>query len=202
MSIDLSSYRAIGSGLFVKIEVGYYKTSAGATPTSETLLFSDYYRDITIGSDTYLGIGKLVSISESVSEIKASRGQITIGISGIPNSSIAEIVHSRIKGSPVSVYRYVFDPTTGQPLAITGNPAGRFFGIVNNYSLDEEYDIESRTATNTITLVCSSSIEVLDNKVGGRKTNGASHRSFYSSDPSMDRVGALVGTSFDFGAPR
>lgn len=201
MSIDLSSYDAIGTGLFVKIEVGYYKSNAGATPVAQDLLFSDYYKDITIGDDTYLGIGNLVGISETTSDIAANGNDLTITISGIPNSSIAEIVHSRIKGSPVSVYRYVFNAATGQPLAISGNPAGRFFGIVNNYALEEEYNVEERTATNTISLVCSNKIDVLENKVAGRKTNGSSHRAFYSSDPSMDRVATIVGTTFNFGAP-
>lgn len=202
MAIDLSYYRSISSALLVKIAVEYYKDSPSATPTATDLLFSDWQHPITYAGDTYLGLGRLVGISPSSSELKNSSGSITITISGIPNSSIAEIVNSRIKGSPVEVYRYVFNSATGEYLPITGNPAGRFFGIVNNYSLDEDYDIEARTATNTITLTCSSLVEVLDNKVAGRKTNPASHKSFFGGDKSMDRVPSLIGANFNFGAPK
>jgi hypothetical protein len=202
MTINLSSYRSIASALLCRIEVDYYKASPTATPTSEILRFSDYYQKITYNSEDYLGLGGLVGISPTQSELKNSSGQITITISGIPNTSIAEIVNSRIKGSPIQVYRYVFNAETKQPLAIAGNPAGRFFGIVNNYSLDEEYDVENRTASNTITLTCSSLIEVLNNKVSGRKTNPTSNKQFYANDLSMDRVPSIIGASFDFGAPQ
>jgi hypothetical protein len=96
----------------------------------------------------------------------------------------------------------VFDPVTGTQLAIDGNPAGRFFGIVSNYTLDEEYDIEGRSSSNTIAIECASTAEFLNNKVTGRKTNPKSMKSFYSSDVSMDRVPNLVGANFNFGAPQ
>jgi hypothetical protein len=202
MTINLSNYRSIGCALLCKIDVEYYKSSPSATPTATSLLFSDYQQPITYNGDTYLGLGNLVGISPTSSELKTSSGSVTITISGIPNTSIAEIVNSRIKGSPIEIYRYVFNAQTQEYLNIFGNPAGRFFGIVNNYSLDEQYDVESRTASNTITMVCSSLVEVLDNKIAGRKTNPASHKSFFGGDKSMDRVPSLVGANFNFGAPQ
>lgn len=202
MPINLSSYSAIETGLFVRIDVAYYKASPSATPTSEILRFSDYKTSVTINSETYLGLGGLVGISGTSSELRSSPGGLTITISGIPNTSIAEIVNSRLKGSPVEVWRVVFDPVTGTQLAISGNPAGRFFGIVSNYTLDEEYDIEGRTSSNTIAIECASTVEFLNNKVTGRKTNPKSMKKFYSSDLSMDRVPNLVGANFNFGAPQ
>jgi hypothetical protein len=202
MAINLSSYSAIETGLFVRIDVAYYKASSGATPTSEILRFSDYKATVTIDGESYVGLGGLVGISSTTSELRSSTGSLTITISGIPNTSIAEIVNSRLKGSPIKVYRVVFDPTTGTQLAITGNPAGRFFGIVSNYTLDEDYDIEARSSSNTIALECASTSEFLNNKVTGRKTNPKSMKSFYSTDLSMDRVPTLVGTNFNFGAPQ
>lgn len=202
MPIDLSGYTNVESALLVKIEVDYYKTSEGATPTAETLLFSDYYRDITYDSNVYRGLGQLVGITSTRSEISASEGDITITLSGIPNTSLAEIIHSRIKGSSVDVYRYLFNAQTGEGLGLVGNPVGRFFGIVDNYTLEENYDIDSKTSSNTISIVCSNTVKLLGNKTSGRKTNKASHRSFYPNDPSMDRVSALIGTSFDFGKPQ
>lgn len=100
------------------------------------------------------------------------------------------------------MYRYIFNSATQQFLNITGNPAGRFFGYITNYSLDEEYDVVARQSLNTITLTCSGLGDLLTNKKAGRKTNPKSHRSFYPTDASMDRVPNLVGANFDFGVPK
>lgn len=191
MAIDLSTYDAIETGLFVRIAVG-----------STILRFSDYRGTVTINGESYVGLGKLLGITATKSELKGSTGTVTITVSGIPNTSIAEIMNSSLKGSPVKIYRVVFNPVTGAQLAIDGNPAGRFFGYVNNYTLEEEYTIEERRSTNTIAIVCSSTQEFLENKVTGRKTNPESMKKFYPGDVSMDRVPNLVGANFNFGAPQ
>jgi hypothetical protein len=191
MSIDLSSYQAIETGLFVRIAVG-----------ATILRFSDYRGSIVIDGETYVGLGKLLGITSTTSELKGSTGNVTITISGIPNTSIAEIMDSNLKGSPVKIYRVVFDPVTGDQLEIDGNPAGRFFGFVNNYTLEEDYNIESRSSTNSIAIVCSSNMQFLESKSAGRKTNPESMKKFYPDDVSFDRVPNLVGANFNFGAPQ
>lgn len=202
MTINLSSYTAIETGLFVRIEVDYYKTSPSATPTNIVLRFSDYRGTVTINGENYVGLGKLLNITPTVSELRGSTGSITLTISGIPNTSIAEIVNSRMKGCPIKIYRMVFNPVTGTQLAIPGNPAGRFFGIISNYSLEEDYNTEERISTNTIAMICTSNMEFLDNKVTGRKTNPKSMKAFYPTDLSFDRVPNLIGANFNFGAPQ
>lgn len=201
MPIDLSSYRSVETGLFVRIQVDEYRTTPAGSYTSEVLKFSDYIRPITIDGEDYTGLGRLMSISASSSELTPSNSSLTISLSGIPNTSIAEIVNSKIKGSPVEVWRVFFNPVTGEQLAIAGNPAGRFFGIVDNYSLDEEFDYDSRSSTNRITMTCSSVISVLDNKVAGRRTNPVDQKFFYPSDLSMDRVPNLKDSYYNFGGP-
>lgn len=201
MTINLSAYTSVETGLFVRIQVDEYRTTSTGSYTSEVLKFSDYIRPITINSESYTGLGRLVGISSTASELTTSNGSITISLSGIPNSSLAEIIYSKIKGSPVEVWRVFFNPVTGEQLAITGNPAGRFFGIVDNYSLDEEYDYDSRTASNRITMTCSSILQILDNKVTGRRTNPTDQRYFYATDASMDRVPNLKDSYYNFGQP-
>jgi hypothetical protein len=201
MSINLSSYASIQSHLCVRIQIDDYRTTSSGSYTSQTLRFSDSRSNIVIGGETYLPLGNLMGITTTTSEIRASGDQLTISISGIPDASIAEIVNSRLKGSSVKVYRVLFDAVTGTQLAITGNPVGRFFGIVNNYSLQEEYDVASRVSANTIVIMCSNTVEVLNNKMSGRRTNPIDQRLLYPSDSSMDRVTNLIGASFNFGAP-
>jgi hypothetical protein len=202
MTINLAPYKSIETALLCKIQVDYYKASAGATATAQTLLFSDYWRPITYASNTYLGLGRLLNVSATTSELKNTSNNITMAISGIPNSSIDEIVNSRIKGSKIEIYRYFFNASTQQFLNIPDNPAGRFFGYVSNYSLDEEYDVVARQSLNSITLSCVSQGELLSNKKSGRKTNPKSQKSFFPFDLSMDRVPNLIGANFDFGVPK
>jgi hypothetical protein len=188
--MDLSSYSNIQTALFVKIDV----------PDYAVLTFSDYNRALTIDGTAYVGLGQLLSISDTSSSIRTAPGDLNISISGIPNSSIAEILNNKIKGSSVVVWRMVFDPTTGQQLAITGNPAGRFRGIITNYSLEEDWQMGAITTSNTIIFSCANSIEILSNKISGRKTNPIDQKTLYPGDLSMDRVPNLAKSNFNFGA--
>jgi hypothetical protein len=199
--LGLSGTTSIGTALFVKLEVDYYKATASSEPISQVLTFSDFYRDITFNDITYTGLGKLLGVSQTTSELKSSNSNVTITISGIPNGSIEEIVNSRIKGSKITIYRAILDDYILMS-GISPNPVGRFHGFVNNYTLEEEYNVDSRTAKNTIALICSSKQELLNNKVAGRKTNPSSQKTFYSTDVSMDRVPNLVGANFNFGVPK
>lgn len=202
MPIDLSSYSAIASALLVKITIDDYRTTPTGAYTQQVLKFTDWNTSITLGDDTYTGLGKLVGITATASELKSTNGGLTVTISGIPNSSIAEIVNSRVKGSAIEVRRLVFNPVSKIKLNIAGNPAGRFFGTITNYTLDEDYDVTTRNSSNTIGLICASTSEILEKKLAGRKTSSLSHKSFYPTDLAMDRVSSLVGANFDFGVPK
>jgi hypothetical protein len=188
-ALNISSYASIGSNLFVKV-----------TLTSSSLLFSDRLVSTVINSDTYVGLGKLLAISGSNSEIRSSGGEVTVSISGIPNSSITDITSANIKGSDIQIVRGLFDTSTGNLISVTGNPINRFVGYINNISLQEEYDVDSRSSTNTLVLTCSSNVTVLNNKISGRRTNPASEKKYFSSDLAMDRVPTLESSYFDFGA--
>lgn len=189
--LDLNSYTSLQSNLFVKI-----------TLPSSTLLFSDRLDTVTINSDSYTGLGKLLSISNSSSEIRATGNEVVVGVSGIPNTSISEIVNANIKGNPIIIVRGLFNAVTGNLLVVTGNPVTRFSGFVNNVLFEEEYDIDSRSSTNRLLLQCASQVDMLSNKIAGRKTNSASQKRFFPSDISMDRVSKLESTYFNFGASK
>lgn len=196
--INLDSYQAIKTALFVRIDVAEYRTSSSGSYASQILTFSDHDSTVTIDSESYVPLGRLMGVTSSRSELRPSGSSVTVTLSGVPNSSIAEIIHSKIKGSPIKIYRGYFNANTGTQV---GTFAGRFFGTVNNYSLDEDYDVYARTSSNTIAIECNSTIETLSNKVAGRLTNEQSMKSFFPTDTSMDRVATLQDSNFDFGAP-
>jgi hypothetical protein len=201
MTINLSSYNNIECGLFVRIECDKYRANESASFTTEILRFSDINRPITIVSETYTGLGRLLGITASQSELRVTTNDVTITLSGIPNSSLEEIMASRLKGSLVKIYRGIFNSTTGALLSITDNPVQRFSGFITNFSLGEEYDYDNKNASNTIVINCASTVSILESRVSGRKTNPESMKYFYPTDVSMDRVNELNSTYFDFGAP-
>ena len=200
--LDLKTYKSIRSNLFVRIEVPEYRESAAAAYQPLVLRFSDRRESTTINDEEYLGLGQLMGITQTTSEIRPSSGELTITVSGIPNSSLYAVLHSKIKGAKVRVFRGLFNPLTSEWLPVNPNPLPRYRGFVNNYTLQEDYAVEGRTATNTIAFVCASAIDVLNNKYSGRKTNPTSHKRFYPGDRSMDRVPGLENAQFDFGAPK
>lgn len=193
MSLDLSSYNSIQSNLFVRINLSYIST---------IVRLSDRKTSTTIDGETYTAAGNLLGITSTQSDISSTGNEVTITISGIPNSAISDVINARLKGSQVNIWRGIFDPSTDTLLSIAGNPTGRFSGIIVNYAITEEYDTNTRTASNTISLICSNVVGVLANTYKGRRTNSEDQKKFYPSDTSMDRVSDLVGVYFDFGAPK
>lgn len=180
--------QSIVTYLFVKIE----------TPSGD-LLFSEARSTYTIDGDEYVPLGKFLSITQTRSELQSSSATLSIAVTGIPNSEISTILGTKIKGSKVTVLRKIFESDGTTPVSGASATVGRYKGYVNNYSLVEEFDVLSRTATNTIQFDCASLVDVLSRKTAGRKTNKTSEQSFYPTDTSMNRVVSLQNTEFVFG---
>lgn len=180
---------SVQSNLFVRIEI---------SPTN-VLRFSDLINSYTLNGEVYQGLGKLMDVTSTTSELRVSGGEVSIAVSGIPNSSITDILNTKIKGANVEIHRCLFYPNTNDLVTGITNPIGRFFGFVNNYQLAEDYDILAKTSSNTILMTCSSVVDILDNKIAGRRTNPSSQKAFYPTDASMDRVPTLVNSVFNFG---
>ena len=197
--INLDSYVSVRTALFVRIAVDEYRTTSGGGYTSQILRFSDHNANFTINGESYVPLGNLLAVSSSSSELRPSSNTVTLTLSGIPNTSIAEIIYSKIKGSPVNIYRGYFNSSTG---ATIGTTVGRFVGSVNNVSIEEEFDVLERTASNSIQIECASNIDILSRKIAGRKTGPESMKKFYPIDASFDRVPTLADTTFNFGAPQ
>lgn len=190
MAIDLSSYGAIQTNLFVRLDI----------PGYQVLKFSDLHYPYTVDSESYTALGQLLTISDTNFELRATPQELSIGISGIPNSNVTDILSHKVKGSDIKIYRGFFNPSTGQLLSVAGNPAQKFQGVVSNFDISDELEMGELTGTVTVTLACSSIVALLDNKVTGRRTNPLDMKQFYPTDVSMDRVPALANSNFNFGA--
>ena len=103
---------------------------------------------------------------------------------------------SAVPGGSYTIQRVFFNPTTGELLSISGNPAGKFQGVVSNFEISDDLDMGSDTGTITLTLNVTSVVEMLTNKVSGRRTAPADF-----PNGEMNRVPALAKSNFNFGAP-
>lgn len=171
---------------------------------STELTFSDYYKDYEIDTINFTGLGKLMSLTNQPSEIRATGQEISITVSGIPNASLQDVLANNYRGSEVVIYNGIFDHQTGELLVDTEveNPVQIFRGIVTNWGLSEDFDNPSLSSSNTIIFTVASEVNLLSNKVNGRRTNPVDHRRYFPNDPSMDRVPNLMRTNFNFGAPQ
>jgi hypothetical protein len=187
MAINLSAYTSIQTNLFVRIDI----------PDYEILTFSDYHKDFTIAGTNYIGLGQLLGISNSEDNLRAAPSEITVSISGIPEKNITDVLDNPIKGSDCKIFRGFFNVDTGVLLPVTGNPAGKFQGVVSNFEISDDLEMGDSTGTVTLTLTVTSVVELLLNKVTGRRTNAAD---FANGD--MNRVLPLQKSNFNFGAPQ
>lgn len=186
--IDLRSYSSLESAVFLKWEV----------PNFSTAYVSDYNASLGFDGNTYTNIGNMLSVSSIPSELKPSAGELTVSLSGIPTNSIADILAQEIKGSSIWIYRAYFNAATHQALDLGGgNTQLHFKGIVTNYAITDSVEVNDNLATSTITLTCNSPVELLSNKVSGRRTN----QTDFPGVQDMARVQALANSNFNFGAP-
>ena len=190
MALDLSSYSSIQTNLFVNLDI----------PGSSVLTFSDLPYAYTVNSVSYTGLGQLLAITDTTSELRATSQEISLSISGIPTANVPDLLALKLKGSKLTIYRTFFNPSTGALLSITGNPAQKFQGLVSNYDVSDELSEGSQTGSVTLTLACSSIVSLLTRKKAGRRTNPTDEKLFYPTDTSMDNVPALANSNFNFGA--
>ena len=204
MTINLTSYTNIESGLFVEIICTKYKTTSGGSFTTQALRFTDRSIGFLVAGEVYTSIGHLLSITGTSSELRVSPNDLTVSISGIASdsASLLQIIYSRFKGSKINIYRGIINSDTGVLLSISDNPIGKFKGIITNYTLTEDFNYNGRVSTNTVSFTCASVVDVLERKITGRRTNPESEKQLYPSDLSMDRVPGLVGSYFDFGVKK
>ena len=196
MAIDLSGYDQVGAAMFVRLDI----------PGTGILRLSNYHKPVSLtesdGSDyTYDQVGILLQIGDTMNELRASTNEVSVGLSGIPVSYAVGIQQVKLKGSQIDIRRVFMDPVTDEILDIAGNPVIAFRGVVNNYGFSEQFNQFSDSSSIAINVSCSSIVDVLENKLAGRRTNKEDMRKFYPSDTSFDRVTEIAGRAFNFGRP-
>ena len=189
--------------------VSYASTATGSQTQAGiiglTYYISNCYKAVSHNGKAYQALAGFLTVSDIQSNISNANDEIQLTLSAIPAVYIAAVLGTQIKGGEINIYRAFFDYDTQE--VISGAVYKRFTGVVSNFSVQEDVDAMNQepTATHTITLIASSIMGVLENKVSGRRTNKQDFQIVYaelsnsSTDPSMNRVEALFNSSFDFG---
>lgn len=171
------------------------------TTSTGNYTFCNAAAAITIGGNTFSGLGSLLSVGAVNREIKATSIDMNITLIGIDPANISIVLGSNIKGSTVEIWRGFFDSN----YQIITSPSTQFFkryqGIVSNISITEDWNDQARSRTATAAISCTSFRSILENRIAGIKTNLTTWQQRYASDTSMSRVAAISGQYFDFGSP-
>jgi hypothetical protein len=184
----LSEFQSVQENFFVELNIDGSYTR-----------FSDYDIPETIDGDSYTALGSLLGITNTSTELRATNQQLSIAISGIPATNLALVNNANIKGSIVTVWRKLYNPTTAIGLSLTeANPQIKFKGLVTNFSIVEKW---SQSPSFTLNFEVQSIIGQLLVKTTGRRTNPNDEKKFFPSDISFDRVPSLRNSNFNFGAP-
>jgi hypothetical protein len=196
-NLNLSGYQNLQQATFVRLVF----TESG---NQVVVRFSNHNTPVTIKESdgnnyVYPAVGTLMGITQMTNELKSSQADVVITLSGIPSQYMSDIVKNPIKAAPVEIRRAFFD-SVGNLLNITGNPLLEFVGVVNNFSIDEQWTTQnSQSVTTTIALSCASTLAVLNKQESGRRTNQTDENYWFPGDNAFSRVAMLQDAVFDFG---
>jgi hypothetical protein len=177
----------------------FVRLTVGTAATVYT--FCNAAAPITVGGITFNNLGALLNVGDVQRDMRSTSDDMTIALTGIEPANISVILSNDIKGSIVEVWRGFFDSNN----QIITTPTTQFFkryqGIINSVSITEDFNSELRSRIATCSIACSSMRRILENRLGGIKTNQSSWQFLYPGDTSMNRVATIANTYFDFGKP-
>ena len=180
----------ISHALFIDMQIG-----------GNVFYFSNAYKPITIGSNTYDELGSFLAIDDITENIKSSEADLSITLSGIPSDEdyLAKFLNEKIKGGNVTIQRGFFYTSNAE--IQTDQIYTRYKGIITNFGIDDNAQRLADRETATITVSCSNIQTILKNQISGRRTNPDElHRTTGpTTDKVFDNIPNLYNTSFDFG---
>ena len=191
-TINAVTSSSIRHAEFVRLTIG----TAGTVYT-----FCNAAAPVTVSGITFSNLGALLNVGDVQRDMRATSDDMTIALTGIDPTAVSIILSNDIKGSLVEVWRGFLDSNN----QIITTPTTQFFkryqGIINNVSITEDFNTEMRTRIATCSIACSSMRRILENRLGGVKTNQSNWQFLYPGDTSMNRVATIANTYFDFGKP-
>jgi len=153
-----------------------------------TYYISNCYKEVIYDGNTYQALAGFLTVSEIQSNISNANDEIQLSLSAIPPTYIAATLSEPIKGGEINIYRAFFDYRTQEVIA--GAVYRRFTGIISNFSVQEDLDATTMTpeVNHTITIIASSIMGVLENKISGRRTNKQDYALSWTELPITNKL--------------
>lgn len=143
---------------------------------------TDYHIDITYGGITYLAGGHLLSISEIKTASDLQINDITIGLSGIDQTKISEVLSYDYIDREVTVTRALLTNND----ALYANPVVVFKGRINAPTITDD----PNEGTSVVTINASSYLADFERKPS-RHTNHIEHNYHYPNDDFFSLWGQI-----------
>jgi hypothetical protein len=173
----------------------FVKLTIATTSTSTVYTFSTSYKHETIEGVDYTPLGGLVAVGQQQRDLKVTGFDTAVTLVGVDPANINLVLATPLRGSTIVLHRGFYNSNH-----IISTAYKRFTGIVTGYNISEEREGDNDTFT--VSISCSSYKTVLENNIGGRRTNRDTWSYLYgNTDTSMDSVERLNGAYFDFGVP-
>lgn len=210
MTTSLQSLNHIQNISLITWKIYEYREEPGDFPNEQTFRFNDSTRNIDLLEDgfpvTSIGLGPLMSYSRTKEAMRAKGDKVTIGISGVPDYEIKSLLASNIKGSEIQIDRLIQYPGTNDNIVdldyyrASGGIVGRFYGFVNNYTINDDINHTSQVRLVEVVLDCFNFTGLFTKQVSGIRTNPEDLRLLTNdADAGFDNVPALVDQEWFFG---
>jgi hypothetical protein len=159
-----------------------------------TYYISNSWKAITYDGNTYTELGAFLNVGEFTEDIKTTNGDLSLVLTGIPAGNVQTVMTEPVKGGAVTIFRAFFDSSYAVSAVYP-----RYKGIITNYNITENVDLEQGDITNTVGISVASINTILENRVNGQRTNPQDREKYFTGDKTFERVPIINGTAFDFG---
>jgi hypothetical protein len=165
------------------------------TLDNTTYYISNCYKEVVYDGNTYQALAGFLTVSEIQNNISNANDEIQVSLSAIPPNYIAAVLSEPIKGGEINIYRAFFDYRTQEVIA--NAVYKRFTGVISNYSVQEDINTEgaSPEINHNITIIASSIMGILENKVSGRRTNQEDYQIFWDELPIVNKTITSISSS-------
>lgn len=182
--VDLSSYNSVSTALYINIEI------PGAP-----LRLSDSSLNTSINGIPYTNKDSLLTVTKTHSNLRATAHELIITATGLSSEVFTAAMNPDTQGSTVEIYRV----WSNSDYVLISPSFLKFTGIVNNVSFKEDWNAPN--STYTVAFHCASKLQLLKNRIAGRRTNEDDMKKYYPTDTSFKRVAKIRNSNFNFGSP-
>lgn len=185
--------RSIGSNFLSQLNSSQLRTFYAVKMrfTSGDLLLSTTYSNIVIDSETYIGSGNILNISQisETSDTKASG--IQINLTGLDSSILSAGLNDNVAGMIVELYFGVLT-TTANADAVVDTPYKIFEGFIDTMVLDEQ------GISSSLKFTVENKMIILE-KPSDRRYTDEDQKELFPNDRGLEFVASLQNKSIAWG---